>query len=575
MQSKTALLTFIIIAISGSLFGQKNAFRTHIYFETSKYEITATGETTLNSILDSLKEYQTYSIYIKGHTDNVGDSNYNKNLSEKRVQSTVNFLLEKGISKKAIKTGAFGMEKPIADNQTEEGKEKNRRVDIAVSYSRKIAVDSSTFLPSIFELYALTTLRPSTFCIDPTRDTILRCEKGSLVLVKANSFKINKKCTDNCLTIKVKEALDKADMILENLSTTSNGQLIETQGMVYTQATDCKGNNLNLQKGKELIILIPADTILPNTQIFQGNRTPHDSVMNWTVNNNSLLSDFSISELNNCESLMGKGVMCFSCERCRFFFCRIKRLNTSLLGIVLYDVHVENYNFRQCQRTLRRERRRVRRENKNEPLPTEAKIDLPPSVALNQQPALEPKCRRLKDLFEQYNVSNLSSLTEAINQPLLDSFGVKTMEELRDTLAKISARDFEVAYLNKTISYEDFKYYVFNTNRLGWSNIDVFVDINQDSLVDMKIDLKIAKNVDCKIVFVDRQFVIPAEKTKGKYIFENLPKGERVWIVALKYHKNKAYLSLQQTTIDNITYTVDLKELTLEELKTALSKINN
>jgi hypothetical protein len=368
----------------------------------------------------------------------------------------------------------------------------------------------------------------------------------------------------------VKEDFLKSEMILDNLSTTSNGQLIETQGMVYTEANDCKGNKLNLIKGKDLVVFVPTDTIVPETKIFQGNRTPHDSIMNWTVSNTSVLGNFTINELNICANWLGCGGVRFSCERCKFFFCRIKRIGIAFKGITDKPTHWGNVDFRKCQRKLRRERRLARKQKSFKPLPQSTVYTERPDIA----PELLPKCERLEELYNKYGVKDLVALVDAINKPLMDSLGVKTMQELQDTLRKLNTKDVELFYKNKQVSFDDFKYYVYNTSRLGWSNIDVFANIPKDSIVTMKINLPFAKNIDCKLVFIDRQFVIPPDKTEGIYEFENLPKGERVWIVAIMYDNGKPYLSMQQTTIDNKIYNVNFKVYTLEELKHELEKLN-
>lgn len=526
---KIVVLTFLTLIFAIHAHGQKNILKQSIYFETAKFNLTPENKTTLDKLIDSIKGFQTFKIYIKGNTDNIGDSIFNKNLSEKRILSTQEFFLSKGINKSSFSTAAFGEEKPIGDNNTEAGKQKNRRVDISISFTRPVIIDSSQFLPSIFELYKQTELTPQEFCINPSRDTVLRCEKGTIVYVKANSFKIPNSCKTSCITIKIKEAFLKSDMILENLSTTSNGKIIETQGMLYTEANDCKGNKLNLIRGKDLVITMPTDKIVPNTQIFQGNRTPHDSIMNWTVNNNSVLSNFTLEELNICHSWICGGV-----RRCPFFFCKIRLFFNGIFG---------------------------KNKNRN-------------SLSNRPPPEMIPKCESLQKLYEKYGVKNLNDLYNAINRPLLDSFQVNTIEELQDTLRKINLKKVELSYLNKSLHYEDFKFYVYNVSRLGWSNVDCFVGIKPEQMTTMKINLKVAKNIDCKLVFKERRFVIPATKLGKLYEFASIPKGEKVWIIAIKYEEGKPYLFMQESTVESKTVDVHFESLTLDQLKEKLKVLD-
>jgi hypothetical protein len=86
----------------------------------------------------------------------------------------------------------------------------------------------------------------------------------------------------------------------------------------------------------------------------------------------------------------------------------------------------------------------------------------------------------------------------------------------------------ELSYRNKTLSFDDFQYYIYNSTQLGWSNIDVFAEIPKENLVTMTINLKPQRNTDCKLVFKERRFVIPAESTKTKYTFrEHAQKANR------------------------------------------------
>ncbi len=69
-------------------------------------------------------------ISIEGHTDNVGNATSNKKLSDDRAKSVMNVLIAKGIDKSRLSAIGWGQEKPVADNRTDEGKAKNRRVEI-------------------------------------------------------------------------------------------------------------------------------------------------------------------------------------------------------------------------------------------------------------------------------------------------------------------------------------------------------------------------------------------------------------------------------------------------------------
>ncbi len=102
----------------------------YINFDTNKATIKAESKTVVDQIVKLLKENLGLKVSIEGHTDRTGTPAKNKNLSLERAQSVVNALTAAGVDKKRLSAVGWGQEKPVADNRTEEGKAKNRRVEI-------------------------------------------------------------------------------------------------------------------------------------------------------------------------------------------------------------------------------------------------------------------------------------------------------------------------------------------------------------------------------------------------------------------------------------------------------------
>jgi OOP family OmpA-OmpF porin len=78
------------------------------------------------------KNQQIEKMQVEGHTDSSGAAGHNKELSQKRAESVRAFLVKAGINGKRLVAKGFGPDKPIADNNTDEGKEKNRRVEFNI-----------------------------------------------------------------------------------------------------------------------------------------------------------------------------------------------------------------------------------------------------------------------------------------------------------------------------------------------------------------------------------------------------------------------------------------------------------
>jgi outer membrane protein OmpA-like peptidoglycan-associated protein len=101
-----------------------------IHFDTAKATIQPDSEGTLNEITKLLQENPDLKLRVEGHTDNVGAAAANQTLSEKRAQAVVAWLVAHGVSASRLTATGFGATKPVADNGSEDGRSKNRRVEL-------------------------------------------------------------------------------------------------------------------------------------------------------------------------------------------------------------------------------------------------------------------------------------------------------------------------------------------------------------------------------------------------------------------------------------------------------------
>jgi outer membrane protein OmpA-like peptidoglycan-associated protein len=105
-----------------------------INFETGKAVITAGSFKSLDDLVTLLNSYPGASVEIQGHTDNNGTPESNKTLSQDRANSEKRYLSAGGVSEARMTAVGYGQELPLADNKTEAGKTKNRRVDFKLVY---------------------------------------------------------------------------------------------------------------------------------------------------------------------------------------------------------------------------------------------------------------------------------------------------------------------------------------------------------------------------------------------------------------------------------------------------------
>jgi len=102
----------------------------YIHFETGKSDIQSESIPIVDQIVTMLKQNPGLKVSIEGHTDNVGTEASNQTLSENRAKSVMNALIAGGIDKSRLSSKGWGHTKPVADDRTEEGRAKNRRVEI-------------------------------------------------------------------------------------------------------------------------------------------------------------------------------------------------------------------------------------------------------------------------------------------------------------------------------------------------------------------------------------------------------------------------------------------------------------
>lgn len=107
--------------------------REKIQFELAKATIKEESFSLLNEIVQVIKDNpHIKKIRIEGHASSDGDATFNKRLSADRAKSVMTYLVDHGISKDALISEGYGVDRPIADNSSEEGREKNRRVEFNI-----------------------------------------------------------------------------------------------------------------------------------------------------------------------------------------------------------------------------------------------------------------------------------------------------------------------------------------------------------------------------------------------------------------------------------------------------------
>ncbi len=103
-----------------------------IYFDFNKDTIKPKSKPVLDRAVSVLDEFPSIRIEISGHTDSIGDPEYNKDLSRRRAEAVKSYLVENGIKPERVETRGAGMDEPVASNTSAAGRAKNRRIEFTI-----------------------------------------------------------------------------------------------------------------------------------------------------------------------------------------------------------------------------------------------------------------------------------------------------------------------------------------------------------------------------------------------------------------------------------------------------------
>ena len=118
--------------------GIKITFDSGILFDVNRSELRPEARTNIQSLAKILNKYEDTNILIEGHTDSTGSVEHNQKLSEQRAEAVSNFAKGLGVQGSRFTTVGYGESQPIASNASSEGRQQNRRVEVAIFANDKL-----------------------------------------------------------------------------------------------------------------------------------------------------------------------------------------------------------------------------------------------------------------------------------------------------------------------------------------------------------------------------------------------------------------------------------------------------
>ena len=134
---------------SGAVVGDQIVMMEPVLFKTGSAVILPASDAVLQKVLATIKKLPETNRYrVEGHTDNRGNAALNKTLSKARAASVVKWMTKNGIEAKRLDAAGFGQDRPIASNDTDEGRQRNRRVEFHIAEAKPAADGGAATKPA-------------------------------------------------------------------------------------------------------------------------------------------------------------------------------------------------------------------------------------------------------------------------------------------------------------------------------------------------------------------------------------------------------------------------------------------
>tara|TARA_B110000967_G_scaffold204939_1_gene248414 strand:- start:751 stop:1977 length:1227 start_codon:yes stop_codon:yes gene_type:complete len=401
-----------------------------------------------------------------------------------------------------------------------------------------------------------TDVKPTVFNIQANSDTILFGKSGTAIYLEANSLVFEDGTAINSeIKIEVKEYYSTSDIITHNLSTTSNGELLETGGMINIKAFS-DNKPLKLKSGKEIIVHFPKDdnNNTKKMNLFSGELNDQNQVT-WNEEpssegyvKDSILYWYHKHEgLDNSRLYLADGRYIYD-----WINSELKLTKDEQDYVMFKDINLHYTVTTEGELINVHFKKKVDKKFKKRILSIVKQI---------------PKLKPYSISGNPISMNGWIEFRVTIVPPLYES-NTNYLESIENKYP-----DFEEKNITD-LSKVELHYYIFNSAKLGWLNVDRFVN-DPSPKVDMNIKLKKPQDVMIKMVYNEFKSVVPPKFEGKTHYFNNIPKGKDITILVIRYDDDKVEMSItEQKTEEGKIDKFNFKVYTMGELKKELEKLN-
>ncbi len=529
---------FLTISLCCALpsFGQQILSEASVYFDTDEHYLKEISEHTLSEFAVNLKQTnQIYKIVIEAHTDSRASQMYNTALSQRRAKSVQAYLKNEEINLKDITINIYGENNPSFSNSDEDGMRNNRRVDVkAIAVGVQISELNQFLMDEASK-------RTQTFTIHQNEKNLIIGQQGTKVYIDENTFVFEngETLTSNEIQVVIKEAYTLEDMMMLQLSTHSEEQLLETGGMVFLQAT-AEGRILKLQEDKSITIGLPSDRLKDDMQLFDG--VQNGKEVEWKATNQGFsevpfefttfkMPDHPLTGFRYFVKTYSNGKLMLNKTQHEYYK---KRLHELVLYINLVEPQrpikpikpqLENIVYKKKGlKSLFISKKKIEKE-----------------IQDRYHRKMKVYHRKLK----QYHTDLSKYKIDSTAYPAWIAYQNQRMDIATGKLMK----DFDTAFKTRgNLSNSTVQHYFFTQNKMGWINCDRFLAIPKDKKMILTINDNDDEEELVYVLLEERNSCIYINRQNATTFTTGLiPKSAKVTIIALKVKDGKNYIAKQRT----------------------------
>jgi hypothetical protein len=258
---KNIVLLIMLMGFVGIIGAQTEVKNFQVHFKSDEFALDQADKELLLGLLKMMQVNTYCELVLKSHTDKDASAAYNKELSNKRASSVIDFLQVNGVNAQRISYYCYGENKPILSNATESGKAQNRRVEIILNFY------SYSELGEFLKLIGGETKQH--FSLKPNEDNTIIAKNGLKVILPKGALETvdGKPLSAGEVNMEIEEFFTPNDAATQQLSTMANGKLLESGGMFSVKVLQ-KGKELHLKDGVLLQVDMPSKNLQNNMQVF-------------------------------------------------------------------------------------------------------------------------------------------------------------------------------------------------------------------------------------------------------------------------------------------------------------------